>query len=98
MIQTDIFRQDSSWPLPNPFTTVKQRNFYMAIISIKTVDNTYMAIIGGLRYMMNLPWLFIQHNKGQVPSATGYLVSRSQTAVLCHWVGRKQVFSLPNDK
>ena len=51
MIQTDIFRQDSSWLLPNPFTTIKQRNFYMAIISIKTVDNTYMAIIGGLRYI-----------------------------------------------
>ena len=55
MIQADIFRKhwkDSSWLLPNPFTTVKQRNFYMAIVSIKTVDNTYMAIIGGLRYTL----------------------------------------------
>ena len=51
MIQT-YFRQDSSWLLPIPFTTIKQRNFYMAIISIKTVDNTYMAIIGGLRYIV----------------------------------------------
>ena len=50
MIQKDIFRQDSSWLLHNPFTTIKQRNFYMAMISIKTVDNTYMAIIGTVAY------------------------------------------------
>ena len=50
MVQTDIFSQDSSWLLPNLFMTVKQRNFYMAIISINSVNNMYMVIIGGLHY------------------------------------------------